>query len=91
VRWIDLEPAHLTSQQVICEHKRRHSFDDRHSAWYHTWVMTAFAREGYIITRFIDGLLVLHDSGNRFESDIEIDIHAIGDAALDSPLSDWWS
>lgn len=72
------------AEGVIDEHECGHGFDDGDGSGEDAGVMTSAAFEGGVPALGIDGGLLVHDRGDGFEGDAEVDGFAVGDAALDS-------
>ncbi len=72
------------AEGVIDEDECGHGFDDGYGSGEDAGVMASTAFEGGIAALGIDGGLLVHDRGDGFEGDAEVDGFAVGDAALDT-------
>lgn len=69
---------------MIRQDQRGHRFHDRHRAGQHTRVVPPATSDHDRFARLVDRFLWLHDRRDRLKSDPKINIHPIGDAALDA-------
>ncbi len=73
----------LMTQRMIDQHEGSHRFHHDDRARQHAGIMTAAGFDGRILQRNIDGVLLPHDRGDRFEGDSKINRLAVANAPLD--------
>jgi len=81
---ITLNPISFHPQSMIRQYQRSHGLHDDHGAGNHTWIVSALSFYGQGFAFSIEGFLVAHDSRHGLERHPEIDVHAIGNTALDA-------
>ena len=67
---------------MIREYQARHRFHDRNRSGDYAGIVPAFAFEEYCIAFSIHARLAAHQGGYRLECDVEQDILAVADTAL---------
>ena len=72
------------AEGVVDEDEGGHGFDHGDGAGEDAGVVASAAFEGGVMQADVHGVLLVHDSGDGFERDAEINQLAIGDATLDS-------
>lgn len=75
---------HLLDQDRIHNHQSRHGLNNRNSSWYNTRVVSALCRQDTSLAVIFASVLGMADSSRGLESDLEIDILAVTDTALDT-------
>ena len=74
----------VVAEGVVEEDEGGHGFDHGDGAGEDARVVAAAAAEGGVLEVLVHGVLLVHDGGDGFEGDAEVDGFAVGDAALDA-------
>jgi len=83
-KWRQSQTLGLVAQGVVDQDQRGHRLDNRNGAGQHAGVVAAPAFEGCVLEVNVNRVLRLHEGGDRFEGDTEINRLAVGNASLNA-------